>query len=75
VGGRSSELPSRVSPTLVLERLNMNWSEFFSMGGYAFYVWGSYLATLILMGGEVLSLLRRRKAVRHQRQNQSETRK
>jgi heme exporter protein D len=37
----------------------MNWSEFFSMGGYAFYVWGSYLATLILMGGEVLMLLRR----------------
>ena len=21
----------------------MNWSEFFSMGGYGFYVWGSYL--------------------------------
>jgi len=43
----------------------MNWSEFFSMGGYAFYVWGSYLATLILMGGEVLMLLRRGKK-RHQ---------
>ena len=39
----------------------MNWSEFLSMGGYAFYVWGSYLATLILMGGEVLMLLRRGK--------------
>lgn len=45
----------------------MNWSEFFSMGGYAFYVWGSYLVTLIVMGGEVLSLLRRRKSLRHQR--------
>jgi heme exporter protein D len=43
----------------------MNWSEFFSMGGYAFYVWGSYLATLILMGGEVL-LLRRRRKVTHE---------
>jgi heme exporter protein D len=43
----------------------MNWSEFFSMGGYAFYVWGSYLATLILMGGEVV-LLRRRRKVTHQ---------
>ena len=44
----------------------MNWSEFFSMGGYAFYVWGSYVATLILMGGEVLLLVRRRKASRQQ---------
>ena len=24
----------------------MNWSEFFSMGGYGFYVWGSYLLRL-----------------------------
>jgi heme exporter protein D len=45
----------------------MNWSEFFSMGGYAFYVWGSYLVTLLVMGGEVVSLLRRRKSLRHQR--------
>jgi heme exporter protein D len=44
----------------------MTWSEFFSMGGYAFYVWGSYLVTLIVMGGEVVSLLRRRKSLRHQ---------
>ena len=28
----------------------MNWSEFFSMGGYGFYVWGSYLVTLIRDG-------------------------
>jgi heme exporter protein D len=49
----------------------MNWSEFFSMGGYAFYVWGSYLATLILMGGEVVLLLRRRKASRHQSRSSS----
>ena len=38
-----------------------SWAQFFEMGGYAFYVWGSYLATLILMGGEVLMLLRRGK--------------
>ena len=44
----------------------MSWSEFFSMGGYAFYVWGSYLATLILMGGEVLMLLRRGKKRHHE---------
>lgn len=35
------------------------------MGGYGFYVWGSYLVTLITLGGEVLLLLRRRKALAH----------
>lgn len=52
----------------------MDWSEFFSMGGYAFYVWGSYLVTLILMGGEVVVLLRRRKLLRHQKRGGLETR-
>ncbi len=37
------------------------WSDFFSMGGYAFYVWGSYLISLIAIGGEVLLLRRRKK--------------
>jgi heme exporter protein D len=41
----------------------MNWLKFFSMGGYAFYVWGSYLVALIVMGGEVLVLVRRRKSL------------
>lgn len=39
----------------------MKWSEFFSMGGYAFYVWGSYLVTLLAIGAEIVFLLRRRK--------------
>ncbi|MGI8734341.1 MAG: heme exporter protein CcmD [Pyrinomonadaceae bacterium] len=39
----------------------MNWSDFFNMGGYAFYVWGSYLLTLVAIGGEVVFLLKRRK--------------
>ena len=39
----------------------MNWSEFFSMGDYGFYVWGSYLVALIAMGGEVVFLWKRRK--------------
>lgn len=43
----------------------MHWhslSEFLSMGGYALYVWGSYGVTLVLLGGEVLTLwLRKRK--------------
>ncbi|HBB86900.1 MAG TPA: heme exporter protein CcmD [Blastocatellia bacterium] len=41
-------------------------SPFFYMGGYGFYVWGSYLATLIVLGAEVVQLLRRRKSVREQ---------
>jgi heme exporter protein CcmD len=31
------------------------------MGGYALYVWGSYGVTLILLGGEVLMLLKRKR--------------
>ena len=30
----------------------MNWasaSDFFAMGGYGFYVWGSYVVALVLM--------------------------
>ena len=41
----------------------MSWSEFFSMGGYAFYVWGSYAIALLALGGEVLLLRQRRKAL------------
>ena len=38
--------------------------EFFSMGGYAFYVWGSYLIALVVMVGEVVTVLKRRKSLR-----------
>jgi heme exporter protein D len=41
----------------------MSWSEFFSMGGYAFYVWGSYGVALLVIGGEVLLLRQRRKSL------------
>jgi len=45
----------------------MNWGSlenFLAMGGYAFYVWGSYLVTLVLMIAEiVLIALRRRNAL------------
>jgi heme exporter protein D len=45
----------------------MNWGSlenFLAMGGYAFYVWGSYLVTLVLMVTEIALLaLRRRNAV------------
>lgn len=39
----------------------MRLAEIFHMGGYGFYVWGSYLITAIAMGGEVLLLLRRKR--------------
>jgi heme exporter protein D len=36
-------------------------SEFLAMGGYAWYVWGSYGVTLALLCMETLLLLRRSK--------------
>ncbi|MDX6404236.1 MAG: hypothetical protein QOH70_1691 [Blastocatellia bacterium] len=39
----------------------MNWAKFFWMGGYAVYVWGSYGVTFLLLGTEVLMLLKRRR--------------
>ncbi|HLA13316.1 MAG TPA: heme exporter protein CcmD [Pyrinomonadaceae bacterium] len=44
----------------------MDWSDFFSMGGYAFYVWGSYLVTLVAIGAEVIALVRRKKNLSRQ---------
>jgi heme exporter protein D len=39
----------------------MNWSKFFWMGGYGLYVWGSYGVTFLLLGAEVLLLLKRKR--------------
>ena len=39
----------------------MNWSDL-SMGGYGFYVWGSYLFSLIAIVWELVSLSHRKKA-------------
>lgn len=36
-------------------------SEFFAMGGYAFYVWGSYGVTFALLAVEVVLLLKRKR--------------
>ncbi len=44
----------------------MSWSEFWNMGGYGLYVWGSYGVTVVLLAGEVVSLMRRRRAL-HER--------
>ena len=40
----------------------MNWhsaSEFFAMGGYGLYVWGSYAVTAVFMGLEPVLAARR----------------
>ena len=43
-----------------------SWSDFFAMGGYALYVWGSYAVTAGLIAVEVVMLLvRRRNALRN----------
>ncbi len=42
----------------------MHWnsaSEFFAMGGYAFYVWGSFGVTALVMAVEPIIVARRRK--------------
>ncbi len=36
------------------------------VGEYAFYILGSYLAALVLMGGEVAMLVKRKNAVQRQ---------
>jgi heme exporter protein D len=40
----------------------MDWS----MGGYGFYVWGSYLCTFVVIGLEVFSLVKRKRACAQQ---------
>jgi heme exporter protein D len=42
----------------------MHWNsvdEFFAMGGYALYVWGSFAVTFIAMGIELWLINQRRK--------------
>lgn len=43
----------------------MNWgsaSQFFEMGGYGLYVWGSYAVTFVLIALELVLLAARRRA-------------
>lgn len=37
----------------------MNWSEFFAMGGYGFYVWSSYGCAALVLIGNVVSAMRK----------------
>ena len=43
----------------------MNWPDL-SMGGYGFYIWGSYLFSLIAIVWELVSISQRKKAVTQQ---------
>jgi len=46
----------------------MNWSEFFAMGNYALYVWGSYGAAALVLVFNVLAARRRMQSVRRELQ-------
>ena len=41
----------------------MNWSEFFNMGGYAFYVWTSYAIALAIVVANIVSPVLHRKKI------------
>lgn len=40
-----------------------SWQNFFAMGGYGLYVWGSYAVTLIALVAEIAALVTRRRGV------------
>ena len=50
----------------------MNWPDL-SMGGYGFYIWGSYLFSLIAIVWELVSLSQRKKALTQQQQQSSKS--
>jgi heme exporter protein D len=43
-----------------------SWSNFWNMGGYGFYVWGSYAVTLICIVAEIVLLAQRRRTLLRQ---------
>lgn len=45
--------------------------DFIAMGGYGFYVWGSYLVTAALILAEIFMLRTRRRAIEKARQMQA----
>jgi len=49
----------------------MSWADFFSMGGYGLYVWGSYLTTVIVLGAEVVLLMKRKNSLRKRSSRES----
>lgn len=49
----------------------MNWPDL-SMGGYGFFVWGSYIFAVILIAWEVVSLKQRQKTLKQQQQQEEQ---
>jgi len=47
----------------------MNVGEFFAMGGYGLYVWGSYGATAIVLVANIWAAWRRGKSVQRELRN------
>lgn len=43
-----------------------SWSDFFSMGGYGAYVWGSYIVFFVCLAGEILMASARRRTLQKQ---------
>ena len=43
-----------------------SWSNFFAMGGYALYVWGSYGVALVLLAMEIVLLVLRKRSILQQ---------
>ena len=48
----------------------MHWPDL-SMGGYGFYVWGSYLFSLVAIVWELVSLRQRKKALAQQKSQET----
>ena len=46
-----------------------SWNDFFKMGGYALYVWGSLIVVAIFMAVEVIALRYRNQTIRAQLSN------
>ena len=40
-----------------------SWQNFFAMGGYGLYVWGSYAVTLVVLVAEIVELVMRRRGL------------
>ena len=40
-----------------------SWAEFFAMGGYGVYVWGSYVVTFACVLGEIILISERRRTL------------
>jgi heme exporter protein D len=40
-----------------------SWSDFFAMGGYGLYVWGSFGVTAVVLAAEIWSVTARRRVL------------